>query len=124
MCERASLRLAVVLRPDLPLRAAVGLAPLDARAPAEPLAVAAVPDAAECTVTARGAQYVILSVGAEWHPRRVAGRRVDRNAFTATFLNHLDHWVARYEAEGIGVFDAGCPASSRFAQGEQGHACH
>ncbi|MBI4271346.1 MAG: hypothetical protein HY615_13510 [Candidatus Rokubacteria bacterium] len=122
--DGASLHLAVVLRPDLPLRAAVGLAPLAARALAETLAVADAPDAAECTVTAHGAQYVIFSVGAEWHPRRVTGRRVDRNAFTATFLNHLDHWVACYEAEGLGALDAGCRASSRFAHGEQGHACH
>jgi len=32
--------------------------------------------------------------------REVLGHTIDRNAFTARFLNHLEEWLVRYRAEG------------------------
>ena len=120
--DGARLHLALLLRPDLPLRSAARFASIATLALADTLGADGAPDAVECTMAAQGAQYVILGVGAEWRPRRDAAAGVDRNAFTAAFLNHLDRWFTRWEAGGIGALDVGRRASSRLIPGEGGHA--
>ena len=111
--DGAGLRLAVLLRPDLPLRSAARFASIATLALADTLGGAGGPDAVECTMTARGMRYVILGIGAEWDPERAAGARADRNGFTAAFLNDLDRWLGRYEAEGVGALAAGRRAAGR-----------
>ncbi|OGK83264.1 MAG: hypothetical protein A2050_08925 [Candidatus Rokubacteria bacterium GWA2_73_35] len=109
----AGLHLAVLLRPDLPLRSAARFASIATLALADTLGSGGGPDAVECTMTARGTQYVILGIGAEWDPEHLAAARADRNGFTATFLDHLDRWFGRYEAEGVGALATGRRATGR-----------
>ena len=87
----AHVRGAVLLRPDVPLRAAPAFAALAALALAEAVDAGA-PASVEATLSARGADWVIVGAGADG----VA----DPNAFAATFLDGLDRWCARYAAEG------------------------
>jgi biotin-(acetyl-CoA carboxylase) ligase len=82
---------AVLLRPDVPLRAAPAFAALAALALAEAVDAGA-PTSVEATLRARGADWVIVGAAADG----VA----DPNAFAATFLGGLDRWCARYAAEG------------------------
>jgi BirA family biotin operon repressor/biotin-[acetyl-CoA-carboxylase] ligase len=75
----------------------------------------------ECGVRGDEVSYVIIGVGANLNVdpsalragvgaggafatslAGVTGRRIDRNAFTAAYLNHLDRWLAVHEMQGPG----------------------
>ena len=108
--EGRDLRLSVLVRLGEALRSVPVLSFLAGRALAEAFRTERVPTAVriECATVAHRAAWAILGIGVNFAALSGdAVQWIDRNAFTASFLNALDHLFVTYAAGGAPAVLAG-----------------